>query len=436
MSELHRDLTRNFHWAGIISVLLLTAMVYTALSLWAPGSPRSAISGLVAAYGIIVHLMTGRWMVRRVILPASMAERVAVRVSKGDLRATGQGDSMDAAAIDSSHLLAAIGTMVSALQRLVGAIQTASGEAAAMAEQISASTQQMSASTHEVAGTTRELTQRASTQADLIRSAADDAAKILGVARALDEGSTEAADRNMVLARMATDHKRQLEESSAGLTLLTEEVERGVAEADALAGSSKEIEKFITQARMIAKQTHMLALNAAIEAARAGEGGRGFSVVADEIRKLAAQTAQSASLTAETVIEVQEQVNSARERLLKLAEGGVAARNTAHETAEGLQQLADQATLSDEWGRSISESADKVKTLVAGIAGRLEEVSHGTEDVAAAAEEIAAAAQQLNASTEEVAGSAGHLAEAADKLTSAVGGFRIDTNGGKPAATR
>ena len=95
-----------------------------------------------------------------------------------------------------------------------------------------------------------------------------------------------------------------------------------------------------------------------------------------------------------------------------------------------------QATLSDEWSRSLSESADKVKTLGAGIAGRLEEVSHGTEDVAAAAQEIAAAAQQLNASTEEVAGSASHLADAADKLTSAVGGFRIDSNGDKPPAAR
>ncbi|MEE8062138.1 MAG: methyl-accepting chemotaxis protein [Gemmatimonadales bacterium] len=432
MSELHQDLTRRFQWAGVASVLLLTLLVYLALALWAPDSPRWMITGLVAVYGFIAHSLTSRWIVRRVIVPASVAEHVAVLVSQGDLRPSSRISGVDG----SDRLLVAIETMVSALQRLVGAIQVASGEAAALAEQISASTQEMSASTHEVAGTTSELTERASAQADLIRSAADDATKILDIAQELDDGSTEAADRNMVLARMATEHKRQLEESSADLMLLTEEAELGVAEADALAGSSREIEKFITQARTIAKQTHMLALNAAIEAARAGEEGRGFSVVADEIRKLSGQTAQSASLTAETVIEVQQQVDNARARLLKLAEGGLAARNTAHAAAEGLERLADQAALSDTWSRAISESADKLKTLVAGIAEQLKEVSHGTEDVAAAAQEIAAAAQQLNASTEEVAGSAGHLAEAADKLTSAAGGFRIDTNGGTPAADR
>ncbi|MEE8267908.1 MAG: hypothetical protein V3R97_03265, partial [Gemmatimonadales bacterium] len=97
--------------------------------------------------------------------------------------------------------------------------------------------------------------------------------------------------------------------------------------------------------------------------------------------------------------------------------------------AEGLERLANQATASDEWSRAISQSADQVRTLVAGIADRLKEVSHSTEDVAAAAQQIAAAAQQLNASTEEVAGSASHLAGAAEKLTAAAGGFRISGNG-------
>jgi methyl-accepting chemotaxis protein len=87
--------------------------------------------------------------------------------------------------------------------------------------------------------------------------------------------------------------------------------------------------------------------------------------------------------------------------------------------------VAADAEANDEWTRRISNSAGEVRGLIEGIAGRMREVSVGTEDYAASAQEIAAAAEQLNASTEEISASAGHLAQAAEKLTGAVGGFKL-----------
>ena len=373
--------------------------------------------------GIVTLWLLGRWLDRRILRPLMIAEDAATQVAQGNLSAAVSESS--GAGAEGDRLLRAIAAMVGALQNLVGAIRGASSEAAAMAQEISAATEEMSASTQEVASTTADLTDRATKQAGVVRLAADDARKILGIAEALATGATQAAQRNAALARLARSHREQLDRSTTELAKLTEEVELGAEEAELLATSSEEIEKFITQTKAIAKQTHMLALNAAIEAARAGGEGRGFSVVAEEVRKLAGQAAQAATSTSETVQSVLARVHTARERLLRLAQGGIVARDAAQAAAEGLRTVAEDADANDQWTQAISASADDVRILIDGIAGRMKEVSAGTEEYAAAAEQIAAAAEELNASTEEIASSAGHLADAAERLTNAVGGFRV-----------
>src|SRR5439155_101533 len=93
---------------------------------------------------------------------------------------------------------------------------------------------------------------------------------------------------------LARKHKDLLDQSTAQLTKLAEDVEKGASEAEALTKAAQDIQKFVAQAKAVATQTNMLALNAAIEAARAGPQGRGFAVVADEVRKLASQANQLA----------------------------------------------------------------------------------------------------------------------------------------------
>ena len=418
----------EFHLAGIGVVLVLSAVVAGLLWL-ATGSTAAVLKGTggFLAFAVAAELLVVALLRRHVLEPATRADALARRVAQGELAippALLNGAGRDG-------LTRSMAAMLERLRSLVGGIHQHAHEASSMAQQIAAATQEMTASTEEVAGTTGDLTERANQQAVIVRAAADDAGRILAIAQDLAAGATQAAERNAALARLARGHREQLDTSSTELARLAEEVQSGAAEADALRAASAEIEKFVAQTKAIAKQTHMLALNASIEAARAGDEGRGFSVVAEEVRKLANQAAQAAASTETTVQAVLERVGTARERLLRLGQGGLVARDAANAAASGLAGVAADAEENDQWTRRISASADEVRALVETIASRMREVSAGTEDYAAAAEEIAAAAQQLNASTEEISTSAGRLASTAEHLNLAAGQFRLDD-----AATR
>ena len=419
--------------AGTIFLVLTLVMVSLGLHmslLDIIGRTWRYLLVLVLVVGIILGYLVVR-LRRRVVAPLSNLDGTVGRVAQGDLTRTGTRKSQASGEI--RKLADGVDFMVSELRALVESIRNSAGDAATLATQISASTQQMSASTQEVAGTCGDLTDRANKQAALVREAAQDAARILAISKTLAEGAREAADRNASLAKMARSHQEQLDTSSTQLRRFTEEIALGASEAEALAAASEEIEKFVIQTKAIARQTHMLALNAGIEAARAGAEGRGFAVVAEEVRKLAGQAAQAATTTSQTVDTVQARVKTARERLLRLGQGGAAARDAATTAVAGLSQVASEAEANDQWTRQISTSAGEVRQLVDGIAGRMGGVTEGTEEFAAAAQEIAASAQELSASTVEIAHSATQLSTASGRLTTSVQKFKLSSNGADSA---
>ena len=378
---------------------------------------------LVAAVAVAALFWLSQRLGRLVTEPVRAAGAIASRVAGGDLSVTVTTHRAEASEV--AELLSSVHSMVVALRRLVGAIRAAADEAAAMATEISASTEEMSASTEEMASTSQDLSRRAAEQSQLVRAAADDAARILQIAAKLAQGAEEAARRNADLAALARRHKDGLDQSTVRLAKLADEVAKGAAEAEVLTQATARIQTFVAQTKAVATQTNMLALNAAIEAARAGPQGRGFAVVADEVRKLASVAAAAAGETADTVRGVLVRVQATRDRLVRLAEGGAAVREASQTAAQGLATVASEADANDVWSREIAQSAAEMRSLVEEIANRLTTVAGQTDTLLASAEELAASGEEQSASTEEIASSANQLAEAADRLTGAVKSFRL-----------
>jgi methyl-accepting chemotaxis protein len=419
MTLFRNPLSRAMQIGGAVATVVLSAVVWVLLSgdlAW----PRLVMVGVFALLCLLILLVALSWLERRILQPLGVVSAITVKVGGGDLAVSPE----QLAAIGGGPVTEGVTRMVRELSRLVDSIRHAATDSAALAQEISSAAEQMVSSTEEVAGTTADLTGRAIAQASLVRAVADDAGRILTIAEELAAGTLQAVARNAALADLARGHRERLGASVEALDRLAEEVALGTAEAQALAEASEVLERFIDQARTVAKQTRILALNASIEAARAGSEGHGFGAVADEVRKLSGQAALAATATSETVRAIGGRVASARERLLRLGEGGLMARDAARNAVDGLRAVSLEADAVDAWTRNVSQATNEVRALIDGIAGRTRELATGTEEFAAAAEQIAASTEELNASTEEITASAQHLANSALKLTEAVGLFR------------
>ncbi len=422
MTQTGRSLRRAMQLGGAVATVILTTAVWLFLSGDIPLSPLAMV-GVFALLCLLVLWVSLSWLNRRIIDPLRAVGTITLQIADYDL--TVDPDLLRQ--VGGGPVTEAMGRMVAELNRLVNGIRQAATDSAALAEEISSATEQMVASTQNVAGTTGALTARAASQAAVVRAVADDASRILAIAESVAAGAQQAVERNAALAQLARGHRERLSASVKALDQLAEEVRLGTLEAEALAEASDALERFVDQGRTVARQTRILALNASIEASRGGSEGNGFGTVADEVRKLSGQAALAATSTSETVQTIGTRVQLARDRLLRLGQGGLMARDAARSAIEGLEAVAAEAEAADQWTRHISGAAEEVRRLVDGIAGRTRTLASATDEFTRAAEEIAGATEEVNASTEEVTASAQHLAGSALRLTEAVGKFKTNS---------
>ena len=285
------------------------------------------IGGIVLAF--LIAIIIGVLITRLITRPIAQAVQSAQRIAQGDLTQAIITERTD----EAGQLLMALSDMQGGLKSTLVEIANASDQLASAAEELSAVTDESSR------GLTRQNDeiQQAATAVNQMTAAVDEvASNAVSTSEASRQATTE-----------AEDGRQQVEQAVSGMSSMVVEINDSTQSVADLAGQVREIGKVIDVIRGIADQTNLLALNAAIEAARAGEQGRGFAVVADEVRALAGKTRESTEQIQGIIENLQvgadEAVNIASLGIQE-AEQGVRQVLQAQEALQGIRQAVERIT--------------------------------------------------------------------------------------------
>ena len=348
-----------------------------------------AITLLAVALGLFISWL----IVRQITSPLAQAVRVAERIGAGDMTEQPQQRRSD----EFGQLLDALDRTRCNLRDMLGQMSGITSQLASAAEELSAVTEQTSAGIQ---------SQRLET--DQVATAMHEmSATVQEVARNADEASSAAqhADRQAVQGNAVVQRAlAQIDSLSSQVGLSAEAMEQLNSEA---AG----ISTVLTVINGIAEQTNLLALNAAIEAARAGEAGRGFAVVADEVRGLAQRTQQSTA-------QIEELISKLQKGALNASSLMDSSRDLAAETVSLARDVGDEL-------QAITRTISTIQAMNLQIATASEEQSSVAEDINRSVLNVRDVADQSAAAAEQTAASTVELARMGNELQGLAARFRV-----------
>ncbi len=340
---------------------------------------------VIIPFGIIVG--------RRAVKQIKPIAQVAENASQGDLRERVPVSSSDE-----------LGQMSRAFNQFLDNLNAMIGQTAQVAHSVAAAAEELSVNGTQVGEASRNQSQQSTQVASAVE-------EMSATANEMTKNAQVMAATAQELSETARKGGEVVANSIRGMEAVGNTMQKSADRIQVLGQRSQEIGEIIRVIEDIADQTNLLALNAAIEAARAGEQGRGFAVVADEVRKLAERTGKATKEIAGVIETVQSGTKDA-----------VASMET------GTREVQDGMKLVNEAGSrlgEIVEGVQKVTTMVQQLAGSIDEQTSATEQIAGGIQSVAGLSLQNEGSVEQVVGATNDLSRMAAQLQSDIKRFQL-----------
>ena len=342
---------------------------------------------------VILFFVIG-WIINQVTRPTRELQRSMMAMqTDGDLSRRVPVQSTDE-----------IGQTSKAFNALAESFQKIVGQVHGYAAQVSSSASALATNADKVQQSSQQQSEEAGTAAQLVDRMRDSIASVADNASGVYQLSQESLQR-------AHQGQQSMQEMMSEIAQVEDAVKQMAGSVEAFVKSTQTITSMTQQVRDIAEQTNLLALNAAIEAARAGEQGRGFAVVADEVRKLAEKSAQSASqidVVTQTLSEQSEQVETR-------VQSGLESLQSSQDLMRTVAAVLAEA----------SASVDNVNQGVDGITVSVNEQKQASQDIAQNVEHMAKMAEDNNAAIAETVHAVKDMETLAVDLRDAVGRFKV-----------